>query len=372
LFLIDELGAGTDPNEGTALAIATLRYLQRKGTMCVVTTHLPVLKYHASQEEGMAVASLAINPDTFEPTYRLVLGEIGASYGIRIAARAGLPRELVDDATQLLSTEEVQLNDLIIALTREKNNLARIIEENALKTKELEKREKEIEERAKEVKARERELLKVFKRELEEYLVQTKDEVSRIVGQLRKEKRLDQEEYEHLKKRIEEEEERVRILAETLMETSSPEEIFQEGETVLVDFLNQTGIIVSLDEKKRNALVHIAGRKIRVPTRSLHRLVNQKAPPSSSSFPRFTTPMLKNEIEIRTLTRDEALEKLDQYFDRVILAGFTTVYVIHGKGEGILRELTHEFLRKHPYVESFRLGYPEEGGLGVTVVTLKT
>jgi dsDNA-specific endonuclease/ATPase MutS2 len=95
----------------------------------------------------MSVASLAINPDTFEPTYRLVLGEIGASYGIKISERVGLPREIVDGAIQLLSAEEIRLNDLIIALTREKNTLSKIMEENALKMKELEQREREIAEK---------------------------------------------------------------------------------------------------------------------------------------------------------------------------------------------------------------------------------
>lgn len=373
LFLIDELGAGTDPNEGTALAIATLQYLQKKGAMCIVTTHLPVLKYRASQEEGMSVASLAINPDTFEPTYRLVLGEIGASYGIKISERVGLPREIIDGAVQLLSAEEIQLNDLIIALTREKNALSKVMEENAFKMRALEQREREIAEKMENLQKKEKTLLREFKRELEEYLSKTKDEVSQIVGRLRREKRLDQEEYERWKKRMGEEVEKVRAIEEAVVEIPSGENVhFQEGDVVLVDFLNQTGTIVSLDERRKNALVNIAGRKIKVSVESLHRIEAGDETSLPASFPRFATPMVRNEIEIRALTRDEALERLDQYFDRVILAGFTTVYVIHGKGEGILRELTHEFLRKHPYVESFRLGYPEEGGLGVTVVTLKS
>jgi len=373
LFLIDELGAGTDPNEGTALAIATLRHLKKKGAMCVVTTHLPLLKYHASQEEGMSVASLAINPDTFEPTYRLVLGETGASYGIRIAARVGLPQEVVDEAMHLLSTEEVQLNDLLITLTREKNSLDKILEDNTRKARELQEKEKEIEEKLQSLRQKERALLRDFKRELEDYIARTKNEISQIVGQLRKEKALDQEEYDHLKRRLKEGEAKVREIGELVTEVSPPQEVhFQEGDEVLVDFLNQAGTIVSLNEKKKNALVSIGSRKIEVPLSSLHKLAHRTEAPLSSSFPRFTTPGMKNEIEIRALTKDEALEKLDRYFDRVLLAGFTTVYVIHGKGEGILRELTHEFLRNHPHVASFRLGSPEEGGIGVTVVTLKS
>ncbi|MEN3185496.1 MAG: endonuclease MutS2 [Atribacterota bacterium] len=373
LFLIDELGAGTDPNEGTALAIATLKYLQKKGAMGVVTTHLPVLKYRASQEEGMSVASLAINPDTFEPTYRLVLGEIGASYGIKIAERVGLPKEIIDGAMQLLSAEEVRLNDLIVALTRDKSVLAKMMEENVFKAKELEQRERKIKEKMEDLQKRERALLKEFKKELEGYLNKTKDEVSQIVGRLKREKQLDQEEYERWKKRIEEEKEKVRAIEEAVAEIPSNVMVrFQKGDAVLVDFLNQTGTVISLDERRKSAWVNVAGRKIKVPWESLHKGEVEDAVSRSPNFPRFTTPSIRNEIEIRALTRDEALRKLDQYFDQVILAGFTTVYVIHGKGEGVLRELTHDFLKKHPCVESFRLGYPEEGGLGVTVVTMKS
>ncbi|MGQ9473940.1 MAG: endonuclease MutS2, partial [Candidatus Caldatribacteriaceae bacterium] len=373
LFLIDELGAGTDPNEGTALAMAILKHLRQKGATCVVTTHLPLVKYRASQEEGMGVASLTINPDTFEPTYRLVSGEIGASYGIRIAERVGLPKEIVEESLRLLGKKEIQLNDLLITLTKEKSRLIQIVAENNLRTKELEKKEREIEKRIKDLEKKEKTLLKEFKQELEQYLFQTKDEVSRMVGKLRKENQLNQEEYELWKKRIKYEEDKLQKIEETITEPcGGREESFQEGDTVLIDFLNEKGTIVTLEEKKKNALVDIGGRKVKVSVTALRKVKDQEPLSLSSHFPNFVTPLLKNEIEIRSLKKDEALEKLDQYFDKVVLAGFTTIYIIHGKGEGILREMTHEFLKKHPQVKSFRLGYPGEGGLGVTVVTLKS
>lgn len=373
LFLIDELGAGTDPNEGTALAMAVLKYLREKGATCVVTTHLPVVKYRASQEEGMGMASLTINPDTFEPAYRLVLGEIGASYGIRIAERVGLPKEIIKESLHLLSEEEIQLNELLIALAREKNRLVQIVAENSRRAKDLEEKEREIAKRIEDLKKREKILLREFKQELEQYLSQTKDEVSRMVGKLRKENQLNQEKYELWKKRIKYEEEKLQKIEEAITEPYEvAEEDFQEGDTVLIDFLNERGTIVTLEKKKKNALVDIGGRKVRVSVTALRKLKDQKPLSLPSHFSRFTTPLLENKIEIRSLTKDEAFEKLDQYLDRVVLAGFTTVYIIHGKGEGILREMTHEFLRKHPQVESFRLGYPEEGGMGVTVVTLKS
>ncbi len=122
-------------------------------------------------------------------------------------------------------------------------------------------------------------------------------------------------------------------------------------------------------------MVEVEGRKVKTSFSHLQKTINEEREqnnlPSSVVGYSSPAPRIENRIEIRMLNRAEALEKLERYFDQVILAGFQTVYVIHGKGEGILREATHQFLRSHPAVESFRLGYPEEGGAGVTVVTLK-
>ncbi len=375
LFLIDELGSGTDPNEGTALAIATLRYLRERGATCIVTTHLPILKYRALHEMGVGVASLAINPDTLEPTYQLVLGEIGASYGIQIAQRVGLPEEVVNEARSLLNEAEIQLNELLVTLAQKKNVLNAMVAEVREQAQELARKEQELTAKSTELKHREKVLLKEFKQQLEQYLYQTKKEIAEIIGRLRKENRLDEEEYSHLKKKIFEKEHDLQALIpqERLQEDASlllPE--IREGDVVMVDFLKQAGTVVSVNEKKGEAWVNLGGRRVKVPLLSLQKTEEpQKVLVPTFHFSSPNASRVKGEIEIRSLTKEEALEKLDHYFDQVLLAGWKTVYVIHGKGEGVLRELTHEFLRNHPAVESFRLGYPEEGGLGVTVVTLK-
>ncbi|HXL02096.1 MAG TPA: endonuclease MutS2 [Candidatus Atribacteria bacterium] len=371
LFLIDELGGGTDPEEGSALAIAILQYLQKRGVTTLVTTHLPAVKQYAFQEEGAIPASLAFDPRTLEPTYRLVVGEIGPSYGIHIAERVGIPAEIIQNAITIVDKREWEFNQLLLSLSQRREDLDRLAREYENKLRELREKEEELRHKEKELEKKREKIEKEEREEFADYLRQTQREISQLVGKLRKEERLDQEEYQKLKKRLGEEKKRWEELAKNVM-VSSPEENWQEGETVIVDFLKQKGKIISLDFKKKEAVVEIEGRKVK--TSFSHLEKTEKEEDDSPLFAAINSsplPQVKNQIEIRALRWEEAWEKLEKYFDQVIIAGFHTVYIIHGKGEGILREATHQFLHDNPYVESFRLGYPEEGGIGVTVVTLK-
>ena len=371
LFLIDELGGGTDPEEGSALAIAILQYLQKRGVTTLVTTHLPAVKQYAFQEEGAIPASLAFDPQTLEPTYRLVVGEIGPSYGIHIAERVGIPAEIIQNAITIVDKREWEFNQLLLSLSQRREDLDRLAREYENKLRELREKEEELRHKEKELEKKREKIEKEEREEFADYLRQTQREISQLVGKLRKEERLDQEEYQKLKKRLGEEKKRWEELAKNVM-VSSPEENWQEGETVIVDFLKQKGKIISLDFKKKEAVVEIEGRKVK--TSFSHLEKTEKEEDDSPLFAAINSsplPQVKNQIEIRALRWEEAWEKLEKYFDQVIIAGFHTVYIIHGKGEGILREATHQFLHDNPYVESFRLGYPEEGGIGVTVVTLK-
>jgi DNA mismatch repair protein MutS2 len=150
---------------------------------------------------------------------------------------------------------------------------------------------------------------------------------------------------------------------------------FQVGEKVMVDLFQKEAEIIAIDDVKNEATIIVNGRKVKITYDHLQKKPFSDASLSSNFslgyFYRPSTPRVSNEIEIRMLKMEEAREKLDKYFDQALLAGYKTIFIIHGKGEGILRKMTHDYLRENPSVESFRLGLPEEGGLGVTVVTLK-
>ncbi|MBC7218041.1 MAG: endonuclease MutS2 [Candidatus Caldatribacterium sp.] len=368
LFLIDELGAGTDPNEGAALGIAFLEYLQERGVTCIATTHLPALREYALRSPRVLPASLSFDPETLKPTYRLVVGCVEGSYGITIAERVGIPQDIVQRALCFLRKEEVELNELLIALSKEKEKaeeLRRELEQELLK---VQREKEEVAFLRKTLEGERRNLKRILREEVETYLREKEKEISRLVGELRKAKELDDEKYRELRT----------ILAEgqryldSFKEEPEPAEEFHEGDVVFVDPLGQ-GVVLSVDTKRGEVLVAVGDRRVRVTPNRLRRSAEPlpQSTPSVVVTPFLPKERISNEVTIRALRADEALLVLEKYLDRAVLAGFKTVYIIHGKGEGKLRQVTHEFLRNHPHVEDFRLGRPEEGGLGVTVVTLR-
>ncbi|MCX6090358.1 MAG: Smr/MutS family protein [Candidatus Atribacteria bacterium] len=220
-----------------------------------------------------------------------------------------------------------------------------------------------------------------FQKEGEHYWKKTREEIAQLIGQLRKEQSLNEDVYEHIKKRMKEKEEETdRLVHENNgSQTLEPPVILQGGEQVFVDFLNQNALVVEVDVNKKEAVISVKGRKIKT---SVHHLKKLSPPPvvgDSGPFHRTdirysyqpTSSPVPNEIEIRMMKYEEAQEKLDKYLDQVLLAGYKTVYIIHGKGEGILRKMTQDSLRNNPAVESYRTGLPEEGGMGITVVTMR-
>ncbi len=370
LFLIDELGAGTDPQEGAALGMAVLEYLKERGTTCIATTHLSALRNYALQREGTMAASLSFDAETFQPTYHLVVGEVGASFGIKIAEKVGIPQEVVRAAFGFLRSEEVELNELLLSLSRERERFERLVLQFEEKLAGVERERKELEALRKSLEEERRYVLKTFRKEMEAYLKEKKEEIARLVGELRKVRELDEEKYRALQAVIAREEQGIRSLGE---EPKKEVESFRVGDAVFVEPLG-SGIVLEVDAKRKEVLVEVGERRVRVAPERLRKEKREVlSPPLSTPVVTYAPEKrTTNEISIRALRAEEALEVLEKYLDRVILAGFTTVYVIHGKGEGKLRKVTHEFLRNHPYVQDFRLGRPEEGGVGVTVVTLRS
>lgn len=367
LFLIDELGAGTDPAEGAALGQAILEYLRKRGATCIATTHLPALREYALRCPEVLPASLAFDPETLEPTYQLVVGCVEGSYGIAIARRVGIPQEITENALALLQRGEKDLNDLLITLSREKQRVQELRRELEARLSEVAKAQEEMALLRKNLEMERRRIRKVLREELEAYLKEKDREIARLVEELRKKEQLDAATYRELRT----------VLAEgyehlaSLQDEPEPEAEFHEGDAVFVDPLGP-GIVLSVDSKRREVLVAVGERKVRVAPSRLRRSETPIAQTPSVSVPLFSPKTrITNEVSIRALRAEEALLVLEKYLDQAILAGFKTVYIIHGKGEGKLRQVTHEFLRNHPHVQDFRLGRPEEGGVGVTVVTLR-
>lgn len=368
LFVIDELGAGTDPNEGAAIGMAILEYLRKQGATCVATTHLPKLREYALQCPYVLPASFSFDPETLQPTYRLIVGCVEGSYGITIAERVGIPKEIIENALSFLHQEEAKLNELLIALSQERARAEELRRDLEQKIAEVTKEKEEVVLLKKALESERRHLRRALRDELEAYLKEKEKEIARLVGELRKAQELDAQLYRQLRDVLAEGHNRLA----SLQDAPEPEEEFHEGDTVFVDPLGH-GVVLAIDAKRKEVLVAVGNRKVRVTPDRLKRSDSSypQSMPSAQPPSFFLKNRISNEVVIRALRKEEALLVLERYLDQAILAGFKTVYIIHGKGEGRLRQATHEFLRNHPHVQDFRLGRPEEGGLGVTVVTLR-
>lgn len=368
LFVIDELGAGTDPSEGAAIGMAILEYLRKRGATCVATTHLPKLREYALQCPYVLPASLSFDPETLQPTYRLIVGCVEGSYGITIAERVGIPKEIIENALSFLHREEAKLNELLIALSQERARAEELRRDLEQKIAEVTKEREEMVLLKKALESERRHLRRALRDELEAYLKEKEREIARLVGELRKAQELDAQLYRQLRDVLAEGHNRLA----SLQDAPEPEEEFHEGDTVFVDPLGH-GVVLAVDAKRKEILVVVGNRKVRVTPDRLKRSDSSypQSTPSAQPPSFFLKNRISNEVVIRALRKEEALLVLERYLDQAILAGFKTVYIIHGKGEGKLRQATHEFLRNHPHVQDFRLGRPEEGGLGVTVVTLR-
>ncbi len=387
LVILDELGAGTDPAEGSALARAILKELLERGATTFVATHYPELKTFAHTTPGVVNASLEFDLQTLRPTYKLTLGLPGRSNALAIAARLGLPERIIEAARAEVDPDELRADKLLGDIHRQRK----------LAFREREKAEK--------ARAEARRL----ERELAARLEQIEEERQRVLEQARAEGLL---EVEILKTQIEalkQELKKARQPLETLAAVEEKVEALQEkieapvkkrkakserpsvgggplsaGEKVVLKKLGAEGVILSLDEDE--AEVQAGPLRLRVPLEELRRKVEEEPAeetlkPKDKKFPadsrRSDRPAALGlarspglELDLRGQTADEALARLDDYLDRAFLAGMPFVRIIHGKGTGKLRQVIREALGAHPHVVSFEEGSQQEGGAGVTVAKI--
>ena len=372
LILFDEIGAGTDPKEGAALAEAIILYLVDKKARLIASTHYSQLKTLPLDHPEIENASLEFDRETLTPTYNLQLGIPGSSYAVEIATRLGLPVSIGEYAGELLGKSERTLSDLISNLEAE---LARVREDRTELTDRLEKaREledyyrKQSEKLARELESSKKEALA----DIETFVTQTRTETERLVNEIRK-TQADKKTTKAFHKNVQ----KARHKIDHLRAKMEPEDAgidrtkFEKGDRVHILSLNQKGEIDELIDKTR-ARVRVGNITTVVEFRNLEKIAQADNKPvykSTSLYDADTS--ISPEIHLRGMTVEEAIETLEKYLDRAALAGLKQVYVIHGKGTGTLRRTLSEYLKEHPEVDSIRMGNWNEGGAGVTVVKLK-
>ncbi|MBU1290522.1 endonuclease MutS2 [bacterium] len=388
LVLLDELGAGTDPTEGAALGMAVLDFLRKKETNVIATTHHDSLKTYAYLTKGVCNARVEFDEETLKPTFEISIGLPGKSCAFIIAQKLGLAPEVVSRAQSFLSQEKIKADNLIEKIEEDRKliekekNLIEVAKEESIEIRDkLEKELNKIEENKKEI------ILKTY-REAEKILKETQNRAEKIIEKLNKKKVLSKEskgplleQMQAISKEIQDE--IVKIKPEKELIKNQNIEI---GDYVLVKSLNKKGIILSYSTKSEKCKIQIDNMKMLVSIFDIEKVDKlDKAPEKYShigngfdrglsgrdSFSLSKIKTFRNEISIRQLTIEEVQPVLEKYLDDAYLLGVSPVYIIHGKGKGVLREEVKKMLDKIPFIKSFKPGGAKEGGIGVTVVYLE-
>ena len=373
LVLLDELGAGTDPQEGAALGIALLDTLTREKGLTLATTHHNPVKQYALTAPGVETASMEFDSETLSPTYRLLLGVPGKSNALLIAGRYGMPKPVLERARRALSEREVPVEELISELNEKKAWLDR--EELELRSLRgtLEAERKILRERLHEMESRKDRILSEAERRADAILLRAEEsgkELIRSLGEASKPEAHRQmarsaEKIRKERRSLEQSQER-RALKEAVREAFSP----VAGSVAQIAGTDYVGVVEKIAGGK--AILRVGAMKMDVDAR---KLVRTDKKPRGATIPQDASANLSvaetvpSSIAVRGMNVQEAIPLVERYLDRAMRAGHTSVVVIHGRGEGILRREVHALCASLKYVDSYRLGEMGEGGFGVTIVT---
>lgn len=369
LVLLDEVGAGTDPDEGAALAMAILSYFQERSILTIATTHYSELKMFAYQKEGIRNASVEFDVETLRPTYRLQIGIPGKSNALEIARRLGLEDGLLDRAASFLKKDVKDIEQMIGEMSKESYRLRLEREATTDSLIELEKLKAEYVRKLELLEEKERKLKDKAYEESYQLVAKVKREAEELINDLK-----EAQKSEHKEKSIQHARDKLKEMQNKVLENveepnEEPIEV-SVGDLVYVKTLRQEGEVISLDGN--DALVQIGAMKSKVPLVMLQRLSGKKnvKRERAKGISISRAASVPSEIHLRGMTVDEALMSLDKYLDDAILAGLNEVRIVHGKGTGTLRQAIGEFLRTHKFVEEYYLAPPQAGGHGVTIVRI--
>ncbi|HEX4835523.1 MAG TPA: endonuclease MutS2 [bacterium] len=374
LVLLDEVGAGTDPTEGTALARALIETFHALGACTAVTTHYNELKALAFTHLGVENASVEFDEETLRPTYRLLIGTPGRSNALAIAARLGLDAEIVDRAREYLARHAADLTHVLQKVEEERAALARDRETLARAQEDVSRTQTRLAQEAERLAAERRRIADRAQAELGAVLRRGRQDLDALMAALRAHPTPEAASRvgAHLRD--------LGRVAEAYTQevqtppSGAPPENLRAGEDVLVVSLGQRGVVEVEPDNRGEAEVQVGVLKVRVPLSDLRRVQTpgerevRASPVSSPDLAKALS--VSATLDLRGMTADDAVLELDKYLDEAVLAGLARVTVIHGKGTGALRRAVHEHLAHHPEVAGFRLGGDGEGGSGATIVEL--
>lgn len=378
LVLYDELGAGTDPIEGAALAVAILEYSKNMGAVTFATTHYSELKIYALTHDDVENAGCEFDVDSLRPTYRLILGTPGKSNAFAISKRLGLSDNIIEEASKLLTKENTDFEGVLQNLekSRKKAEEERLTAEKYRLEAERLKEQLTLD-KDKINKQKEKYLLDA-RQEAKLIVQRAKSEVNALIEEIKAAQK--QNDKKEINKVINKARGKIKDLDAPIIkhntDNSPPPKDLMPGATVKLVDIDQIGTVISKPDSNGNTVVQVGILKINSNIKNL-RIAKDNTAKTAKDYMRgkrtdnLGNKSMKPEIDLRGCTLDEALMLTERFIDNAVLASFGTITIIHGKGTGVLRSGIHKMLKNHPNVKDFRLGQYGEGESGVTIVTIK-
>lgn len=379
LVLFDELGAGTDPTEGAALAISILKLFRERRIRTMATTHYSQIKFYALTSEGVKNASMEFNVDTLSPTYRLIIGIPGKSNAFEISRRLGLDQSIIDSAKELLNENDTRFEDVLKAIEEDRteieNKRIKINEEN----EEIERLREKLENKNKKLEEKQEAIINKAKEEAREIVKKAKNESAFIIDELKdisslskkEDRRRLQEAKDYL--RDLEDENRLKIKDNKKRTKEIPKDI-KLGESVRIISIDKFGEVETLPDEKGDLNIQVGIMSVRSNINDIERSESKeeaKVEKKTRSINKAKSKNISSEINLIGRTVDEAIILLDKYLDDAYLARLKEVRIIHGKGTGTLRDAIRKYLQNSKHVIEYREADYTEGGSGATVAVIK-
>ena len=385
LVLFDELGAGTDPVEGAALATAILEDIRSCGAKTVATTHYSELKLYALSTPGVENASCEFDVNTLSPTYRLLIGVPGKSNAFAISERLGLPASIIERSRSMLSEENIQFEDILTSIEKDRRSAEQASLETRQMRQEIASLKQQLEQEREKIEKQKDKIYDRAREKADKIIQRAQEETEELLARAKaaKKERDDREALQAM-------EEIKRELGLKKKKNNAPKSRTPQpkksnltarnlrlGATVMLNDIGDKGSVLSINPRDNTATVQIGIMKINSKIENLTLLEDENnTAPGSYTPPRqrqnnLRSGSVKTEVDLRGMLLEEALLEADKFLDESSMAGLHTVSIIHGKGTGTLRTGIQGMLRKHPQVKSFRLGKYGEGENGVTIVELK-
>ncbi len=387
LVLIDELGSGTDPVEGAALAVSVLSTLREQGAKVAATTHYQEVKMYALQTEGVENASCEFDVNTLKPTYRLVVGVPGKSNAFAISQRLGMPEDVIDRAKELVSTENQRFEQVVDALEKSRQELEALRESAAISERNAKMTESELKQKLSDLEQQKEKELESARQRAQSIVEETRFRSNQLLNELEELKKT--RDREALRQGLGNAKGKVNSTLNKMQDDANPvvqrhldnyvlPRPLRAGDTVMLADTKKEGVLMTVPNMSGVCYVQVGMMKIKTNQKNLRLVENKKKqqtkPVGGSVRKQVTSNMNRRggmELDIRGMMSDEGVMEVERFIDGAQLSGISTVVIIHGKGTGALRAAVQQSLKTNPAVKSYRQGAYGEGEAGVTVVELK-